>query len=116
MIVTEDKPCVLKEGDRRPTVFFALKNPDGTPRNLTGFTNIKLIVAPVVGGRRLVDAASMSVRGAYAAATGWVQYTFAAGELKVGDYLMEIIVDAGLTYPETFPKGGYYRLTVVPHL
>lgn len=112
---------VLKAGDRMPVLGLTLKYYDGTVRDLTGVTSVKLRVAPVVGGRRLIDDATMTVVGS--AANGYVQYAWKANELVAGEYLMEILVDSddagvlGVQHlTETFPRGGYYKLTIVPHL
>lgn len=110
----ENKTYYIKAGDRWPHLEITLYNEDGSVRGLLGVTDIKLIVSSSVAGRRLVDAGAMTIFGADA--DGTVQYAWAADELKAGTYMMEVVIDPGGENQESFPKGGYYKLVVIPHL
>jgi hypothetical protein len=106
----------IKAGDRQPVLDLYLQYADGTPRNLVGSaaTNIKLVVASVVGGRRLIDLQQMDKITPYT--DGHCQYVWQQDQLVAGEYLMEIIVNYGIDGQESFPKGSYYKLVIVPHL
>lgn len=110
----ENKTYYLKGGDKKPTLELTLYDDDGEVHNLTGATNAKLVVAQAVGGRRVVDNGSMTF--ASDRTTGVVKYTWAGTELRAGEYLMEVIVDYGLSTQESFPRGSYYALNIVDHL
>lgn len=107
----------IKAGDRKPTVWIQLLNQDGSVKDLTGVVagDVRLVVASVAGGRRLVDMGEMGVKNLDYAA-GIVGYSWADGDLKAGEYLMEVIVKNGTEDQETFPKHSYYKLVVTAHL
>lgn len=110
----EHKTYYLKGGDKKPTIELICYNDDGSVHDLTSATNAKLVVAPVVGGRRVVDLGAMTF--ATDRTTGVVKYTWAGTETVPGEYLMEVIVDYGLSTQESFPRGSYYKLFIVEHL
>lgn len=112
--LSETKTYCLKAGDRRPALNIPLFNEDGTVKDLTGVTTVELVVAPCVSGRRLIDRKSMSISGTES--QGIVEYLWTGSELVSGEYIMEIILDYGLSTQESFPKGSYYKLVIVPHL
>lgn len=114
--LAENQTYYIKAGDRKPILSLIFYNDDGTVKNLTGVTTAKLIVASVVGGRRLVSLGVMVISGT--PTDGTVTYAWATvdTELLAGNYLMEVILDYGLATQESFPRGSYYKLAIVAHL
>ncbi len=111
--LSENKTYYIKAGDLKPVLELILYNEDGTVKDLTDTNNIKLVVAPCVGGRRIVDLGDMDM--SETPTDGVVTYEWAEDELVAGEHKMEVILDLG-TATESFPKGSYYKLVVIPHL
>lgn len=121
---------VMKVGDTRPVLDIYLQYADGTPYDLSQsyVQTIQLIVAPCVGGRRIIGIvpgtdglmAKVSTPGLGAPYTdGHCQFQWQANTLVVGEYWMEIIVNtliSAVSGTESFPRGKYYKLIVLPHL
>ena len=116
----------LKYKDTRPVLEVALKNPDGTPYDLTGSTDWKLHIRLNTG---VVVTRDMTKVGADQ--EGRLRYTWLAtdwdqpGGLVVGptlplqptdvEHAMEYEV-IGPTSRQTFPGGGYDTLRIQPDL
>jgi hypothetical protein len=119
-----NKTYRVKAGDRRPVLTIQLLDENGDPKDLLDYfapeegptDQIKLTVAAVVGGRRLIDQKNMSIFTAENAAAGKVSYEWEPDELVPGDYLMEVVLDPGGPLQEAFPKKAYYKLIVLPRL
>lgn len=105
----------LKKRDTRPILEVALKNPDGTAYDLTGYTatlHVSKSDGTVVTRAMVVDAAPT---------TGIVRYTWVADDwvtapaITTGVHRMEYEVRAGLARL-TFPNDGYDTLEVTEDL
>jgi hypothetical protein len=110
----ENRTYYIKASDRKPLLELILYDEDGGVHDLTTDGQMVLNVSKEVGGRRLVDEGAVDFNGPKA--DGGIKYAWAANELVAGEYLMEVIINHGGSTQETFPKGGYYKLVVVPHL
>ena len=110
----------LKEHDTHPTLRVRLKNPDGSPHDLTGAFGVTLHVRPQ--GTTDVLSRAMSI---YDPTGGIVHYQWLPGDwgdLVVGLHLMEYEVTAAAGARGTFPNGSrdgsrnYDRLNIIPDL
>ena len=110
------KTFTVKEHDLWPAIEMQLFERDGvTPINLENCFPF-IVIAPCVGGRRIVDRQPVAIVAPLA--DGNIKYEWQDGDTDVpGEYLLEIILTDGQNGPErTVPCGGYDKLTIVPRL
>jgi hypothetical protein len=101
---------VIKKGDTRTAIKATLKNPSGSPVNLTG-SSVTFIM--VKSGAQLVNRSADIVD----AQNGRVNFVFVAGETEVtGVVRAEFKVEYPDGSKETFPNSGYISITFEPAL
>lgn len=114
-VLSDDRVFTIKEGDRHPDLEISLVDKDGNPLDLTPYPTIRLVIAPSVGGRRIVDMALMMKKGL--PTEGKVVYAWAAGQTdRPGEYLLEVILSPDATKLMTLPGGSYGKLIITPRL
>jgi hypothetical protein len=106
----------LKENDTRPAFEAVLYNPDDTPYDLTGATNIYLHILIQPSETAIEKAAS-----ATSSTGGVVGYTWTSGDwgttgLVVGEHDICVEVVGPGTVRATFPNDGYDTLSVIPDI
>lgn len=112
----------IKAGDRLPTLEIQLLDCQGNPLDLTPYPDIMIVIAPCVGGRRIVDMAPVVLDGLPTA--GKILYHWAPGQTdKPGEYLLEVILSPNYDIvPKTsqqlmtLPGGGYGKVIITPRL
>ena len=108
------KTFTLKAGDRLPYLDLELFEEDGeTPIDFTPYEaiDVRIVIAPCVGGRRIVDG-----RSATSTSPGVFQYRWETGDtLTPGEYSMEVILTLdGLE--RTVPNNRYDKIVILPRL
>lgn len=98
----------LKEGDTSPTLEATLRNPDGTPADVSN-ADVTIRVAEPRGGATLFTDTVDVISGS----EGKVAYTFKERDVeKQGRYRLDfhtqIVNDGG----ESYPNSGYHTLMV----
>ena len=94
----------IKEENLNPVLETVLKNPDDTAFDLSASTSVTFRMKRMGKNSYTVNAAATITD----AANGVVEYQFADGETDVfGFYLVEWVVDAGLSTEETFKNFNY---------
>lgn len=98
----------IKEDDTAPTIQAQLKNPDGTPVDLTA-TDVDIRITKARGGDNVVNSTA-SIQNA---SDGVVRYTLQASDTEdSGRYRVEFEVTYGTGQVETFPNKGYHTLLI----
>ena len=108
----------MKVQDSMPALVITLRDENGDPIDLTDVLDVKIFVAPCVGGRLTVAGESMSIEGD--PSLGVVKYQWKLTDTQnPGTFKMEytIIYDInGADAFRTVPRSDYDTLIVIPHL
>lgn len=110
----------IKAGDRLPALELLLQDTNGNPIDLSDFDYRKIVIAPCVDGRRIVDLGSLAFKTD--GTNGLLVYSWADGETdKAGEYLVEVVLSTVASPSDsdpvmTLPGGSYGKLTISPRL
>ena len=108
------KVYTIKAGDLLPAIEIYLVDCEGNPIDLTGFPDLRIVVAPCIGGRRIVD---MKPVVKDPEIPNKVTYAWAEGETdKPGKYLCEVRLTQADSKEMTLPGAGYGEIVITPRL
>ena len=109
------KTFTIKAGDRFPALATQLLDMDGNPINLELYSTAKIVIAPCVAGRRIVDMKTATMSALRT--DGKIAYIWGEGETdKPGEYLLEVVLTTLTGVEQTVPGGWYDKVVILPRL
>lgn len=120
-LLKTQKVFSITAGDRLPALVLLFVDHKGNPLDLTPYPDIRLVIAPKVGGRRIVDMGTVVRQAPYTA--GRAIYEWGYQETDVPDeYLVQAVCSPNINLTGanlmrlTLPGGSYGKLVIVPRL